>query len=1192
MLRGFRGDRSSAELARQLGLEGPGVLDEFEAGTRAIDSGLVDVIKKAIGLSDGETAALRQAIESDRVARLYDKPSPFLGLDAYAESQSNVFWGREDQIRECAGCIEVGGFVVVSGSSGSGKSSFLRAGLIPLFRKRDMLILYMTPGTGAWESLARSIRNLSDARMANAIGASTTAIEEVLKDGIVRALTHFETEPGRPRQVLLVIDQFEQLLSGPQGDLHEGFLPAVAELLAHPPFGVSRSVHLAIGIRQDCQTMLTQHPAIIERSVEFHAQLRILDPLAPENLKRAVSGLAQREGIAIPQGLLDQMITDAGTTTAVMPLVQQCLTRLWKERSLDLEGYDRLGGVAGAMASEGDEIYQRASPNHRSAMREVLFQLVYMGSAGDDPDRARVVRYDELVEVPGVGVSSERVDVVRGLIDARLLVRETTSDEAEGEIDNVRLVHESLVSHWGLLKVWLDEDRSQLLVLQEVHEAAEKWKASTPTERSAWCIAGAQLREATSVVKRFPIRVRDVDWKFLAACRAKEEFEFEDRIARLGALDADAAAVVVQEVRRRLAEGVEVRAGSAASGADPRMAWRWSWVLAPSHDDAASDLVDACLVIGPDDLRVVLDDLSAFPHLVNLLVDRSNRSLDAATTTGARSLRAVAILTRLVPDQPLPDGLLERALGALLGLDPRSLVGWTRWLGATAGVREVLCHWLGHETISEAEAWAASSVLTQVAETAEDWATALVLSPVPARSGVIELISSDGGRREAVLGALREIQRLGVPGDSDPDRVACGRQIGAAALGELALTLDFERSAASVLVDGSVEVISSFLATATKVLGSERTDQVARWMVEHRPPVDPLGVLLLGEASSQPLDRALTDLLERRFIEHAAGSIRGPILWLASVRGQDGMVDRLLRSITIPFTELVGLIRDHAGDDAQLHATELIPGTVMPFVVVPSGTFVMGSGAERSKSRPDESPPHRVRITAPFAIAAREILKVEFGAFEASLERPVLPSTDEWSEHLVVGPTWYEAVDLGNWLNGQLRSTADPDGSTRYCLRLPAEAEWEYSARAGTDSMFSFGSDHRLLDRYGWTEPNADLHAHPPFQLRPNPWGAFDMHGNLWEWCLDTWATYPADDTTPVDNPYCVDDSPYRVLRGGTWNLAWYYARSAQRNHHYPTNRNWYNGVRLVIGPEREVVNDREQCELCGTYHLRTAPNP
>jgi len=130
--------------------------------------------------------------------------------------------------------------------------------------------------------------------------------------------------------------------------------------------------------------------------------------------------------------------------------------------------------------------------------------------------------------------------------------------------------------------------------------------------------------------------------------------------------------------------------------------------------------------------------------------------------------------------------------------------------------------------------------------------------------------------------------------------------------------------------------------------------------------------------------------------------------------------------------------------------------------------------------------------------------------------------------------------------------------------RLPTEAEWEYTCRAGTTNQFSFGDNVALAPEFAWTIENSDSTTHPVGLKRPNPWGLYDMHGNVWEWCSDWFAPYP--DAAGVD-PAGPATSKFKVFRGGGWNQEIQFARSGNRFMMSPSNGIYFVGFRLALGP-------------------------
>ena len=136
--------------------------------------------------------------------------------------------------------------------------------------------------------------------------------------------------------------------------------------------------------------------------------------------------------------------------------------------------------------------------------------------------------------------------------------------------------------------------------------------------------------------------------------------------------------------------------------------------------------------------------------------------------------------------------------------------------------------------------------------------------------------------------------------------------------------------------------------------------------------------------------------------------------------------------------------------------------------------------------------------------------------------------------------------------------------SNGYEYRLPSEAEWEYACRAGSTNLFSFGDDVGIAGEFAWTTENCDATTHPVGLKRPNSWGLYDMHGNVWEWCSDWFEPYPAK---PLTDPVGPATSKYKVFKGGGWNQEAQFARSSSRFMMSPSNGIHFVGFRVVLGP-------------------------
>jgi formylglycine-generating enzyme required for sulfatase activity len=226
----------------------------------------------------------------------------------------------------------------------------------------------------------------------------------------------------------------------------------------------------------------------------------------------------------------------------------------------------------------------------------------------------------------------------------------------------------------------------------------------------------------------------------------------------------------------------------------------------------------------------------------------------------------------------------------------------------------------------------------------------------------------------------------------------------------------------------------------------------------------------------------------------------------------------------------------------------------MKFKRIEAGTFMMGSNDNDTNAESDEKPLHRVNITKDFYMGQYEVTQGQWRAVMGTD-----PSHFKGDNLPVESVSWDDAQEFIKRLNAK-------EGTNRY--RLPTEAEWEYAARAGTTTKWSFGDDESQLWRYGWFNGNSkgffgigEAQTHEVGKLKPNPWGLYDMHGNVWEWCSD-WYDELYYTKSILRFPENTKSSSY-LLRGGSWHYIASSLRSASRLNYAPDYRDINLGFRL-----------------------------
>ncbi len=254
---------------------------------------------------------------------------------------------------------------------------------------------------------------------------------------------------------------------------------------------------------------------------------------------------------------------------------------------------------------------------------------------------------------------------------------------------------------------------------------------------------------------------------------------------------------------------------------------------------------------------------------------------------------------------------------------------------------------------------------------------------------------------------------------------------------------------------------------------------------------------------------------------------------------------------------------DFSGGVAGSPQTFSLPGgSSMDFVWIAPGVFQMGSPSSEVGRESDEGPVHEVEISKGFYMGTYEVTQGQWESVMGTTPWSGADYVREGSSYPAVGISWDDVHAFIGRLN-------DAAGDSLY--RLPTEAEWEYACRAGTSTRWSFGDDASQLTDYAWYGDNAwsvgEQYSHAVGLKRPNPWGLYDMHGNVWELVQD-WYNEDYYNSSPREDPPGPRGGSYRVLRGGGFNINAQAVRSAFRFGASPGNRNASLGVRLLgIGP-------------------------
>jgi WD40 repeat protein len=447
---------------------------------------------------------------------------PYRGLQAFEEEDADFFFGRHADVQRLVEKLKRTSFLAVLGPSGSGKSSLVRAGLVPALR-RGMLrgsdswtIEILKPGAHPLDSLAAALVHLYPRLTSHKVR------DELAADS--RTLRLLVSRPPSDRQaserLVWVIDQFEEVFTLCR-DERERRQFVLNLLNAAIPDGASAVI---VTVRAD---FYVRCAAYAELAQQMAAQQFLVSPLTENGLRDAIEEPARRVGLELEPGLVRTILDDVRREPGALPLLEHALLELWERRRgalLTLEGYQESGGVEGALAKRADAVWQTLAVQEQAVARRVLLRLTQPGEGVEDTRRRAAL--SELVTQPAEAGAVE--SAVSSLAEARLLTVSSAKGTGERLVD---VSHEALIRGWPLLRRWVDEDRQGLLVHRRLTEAAQEWKRFSRDDSLLY--RGPRLVEARQWQERNEAALNELEREFLATSVQREERDRRSRRLRL-----------------------------------------------------------------------------------------------------------------------------------------------------------------------------------------------------------------------------------------------------------------------------------------------------------------------------------------------------------------------------------------------------------------------------------------------------------------------------------------------------------------------------------------------------------------------------------------------------------------------------------------------------------------------------------
>jgi uncharacterized delta-60 repeat protein len=458
--------------------------------------------------------------------------SPYRGLRAFEERDAPFFFGREqaaaDVLERMSRCADGAGLLVVSGVSGAGKSSLLRAGVLPQIRGAGLAAapeaarwpcLLLTPGPAPLDVLAVQVAHLAE------VGAA--AVRRELDDAPGRfalmARQAVLAQPGgspgdldsspRARRLLLVVDQFEQVFTQcPDEKQRHAFITALCAAVTRNSPEHDPAALIVLVVRADFEARCADHPQLADAIQDRY----LVTSMAARQLRMAITEPAKMAGSRVDDDLVDVLLEEVGTWqpaappavpgrgsavgAGILPLLSHALDQAWRTRAgdiLTLADYERAGGIEGAVAESAQRVYDSLTPAQQSAARQVFIRLT--ATTSDSVDTAGRAGRAELTEGKDASQARDVEAVLEAFASERLLTL------AAGDVE---ISHDVLLTAWPLLRdTWLAETHGDRIVRTRLRNAAAEWERRS--RDPSYLYTGSLLEDAASTAARIsadPVR--------------------------------------------------------------------------------------------------------------------------------------------------------------------------------------------------------------------------------------------------------------------------------------------------------------------------------------------------------------------------------------------------------------------------------------------------------------------------------------------------------------------------------------------------------------------------------------------------------------------------------------------------------------------------------------------------------------
>jgi WD40 repeat protein len=497
-------------------------LDELVASSARIEK-KVDRVLRVLSES-------RSVIEGEQLTIPMPKPpapgeAPYKGLQYFTEGDASLFFGRERWIARLVNRLQATRFLAVIGASGSGKSSIVRAGVVPVLKgSKDVReveyrpancaswpVHIITPSSHPLESVAAVFTPNGQLDQFRSLVAQFRQDSHAL-DLLIRQ----QAATAASEHVLLVVDQFEEVFTQCTDTTERTAFLDILMTAANPD--EAGTLVLMVILRADFYASCAEHEQLRLALSQYQ---EYIGPMTPAELRCAIEEPALRSGWKFEPGLVDLIVKDAGDEPGALPLLSHALLETWRNRSshtMTLESYAESGGVQGAIAKTAEMVFnQRLTAQQQEVARAIFLRLTNVGEGAQETRRRSTL--NELITNASQSASVEKV--VHMLADARLLTVEA------GSVD---VAHEALIREWPKLRGWIEDNRSILRIHHRLAASAQEWQQFKQDEGLLY--RGLRLQEAREIAETTPDALNELERTFLQSSLTLEQRLEDERLSQ------------------------------------------------------------------------------------------------------------------------------------------------------------------------------------------------------------------------------------------------------------------------------------------------------------------------------------------------------------------------------------------------------------------------------------------------------------------------------------------------------------------------------------------------------------------------------------------------------------------------------------------------------------------------------------